>query len=79
MLRSVPALLCQAWAAQASALSYCPVAPCRAAHTRAGAPIRAGETRSFRVAGLCGVAAGARVFALNFAAAPLGPLGWLTA
>ena len=69
-----------------SALAFYPLTPCRIADTRtAAAPLGgpglvAGTTRTFPVRqSNCGVAAGARAYALNFAAVPPGPLGFLTA
>src|SRR5579863_263851 len=69
-----------------SALAFYPITPCRIADTRnaaapLGGPSLAAQTsRTFPVQqSTCGVPASAQAYALNFAAVPTGPLGFLTA
>lgn len=67
-------------------LQFYPITPCRIADTRqaagsqGGPSLSAGGQRSFPVAGVCGVPAGAQAYSLNFTAVPSGgnPLGYLT-
>lgn len=63
-------------------LYFNPVTPCRAVDTRIagqGAPIMGAlETRSFNVAGTCGVPSDARAFSLNVTVVPPAPLSFLT-
>ncbi len=64
----------------AGALSFYPVAPCRVADTRGGAPLAGRSTRSFSiVASGCTVSPSAAAYSLNVTVVPQGPLGYLTA
>jgi large repetitive protein len=71
--------------ADASALDFYPVTPCRIADTRnpagpLGAPaLSAQSTRAFPIQSACGVPPDAQAYSLNFAALPKVPLGYLTA
>lgn len=47
------------------ALDYYTVTPCRAVDTRSGSPLSAGVTRTFSIAGTCGVPTSAKAVALN--------------
>jgi hypothetical protein len=61
-------------------LSFYTVVPCRLFDTRTqanGPAFAAGETRTFAVAGLCGVSPGARAVALNVSVAEPGAAGHL--
>jgi hypothetical protein len=49
-------------------LDFYTVPPCRVADTRTGLPLASGESRSFPVAGLCGIPATARAVAVNLTA-----------
>ena len=69
-----------------SALAFYPITPCRIADTRnataplGGPSLAAQTTRTFPVQqSACGVPTSAQAYALNFAAVPPGPLGFLTA
>jgi uncharacterized repeat protein (TIGR01451 family) len=69
-----------------SALAYYPLTPCRIADTRSaaaplgGPSLAAQTTRTFPVLqSPCGVPASAQAYALNFAAVPSGPVGFVTA
>jgi hypothetical protein len=69
-----------------TALAFYPLTPCRVADTRnpagplGGPQFAAGSVRTFPVpSSNCNIPAGARAYALNFAAVPSGPLGYLTA
>ncbi|MCC6390308.1 MAG: hypothetical protein IT167_06880 [Bryobacterales bacterium] len=62
-------------------MGYQPLMPCRVADTRTdvfGAPLHAGETRDFAVAGKCGAPSGASGYVLNVTVVPNGPLAYLT-
>lgn len=63
-------------------LAFYPVVPCRVADTRVvnnGAPrMNAQESRSFVVAGKCGVPATAKAYSVNATVVPTGQLGFLT-
>ncbi|MBL8175579.1 MAG: hypothetical protein JNK48_12980, partial [Bryobacterales bacterium] len=62
-------------------LHFRPLPPCRVADTRvdfAASPIRAGDTRDFAFANVCGVPVGAKAYSVNVTAVPSGPLGYLT-
>jgi hypothetical protein len=69
-----------------AALAFYPLTPCRVSDTRnasgpLGGPSLPGQsTRTFPIlASSCGLPANAQAYALNFAAVPRGPLGYLTA
>jgi hypothetical protein len=69
-----------------NALAFYPLTPCRVADTRnpagpvAGPSFAAGDVRTFPVLNSnCNIPASARAYALNFAAVPGGPLGYMTA
>jgi hypothetical protein len=69
-----------------TALAFYPLTPCRVADTRnstgplGGPRFAAGSVRTFPVlTSNCNIPASARAYALNFAAVPSGPLGYLTA
>ncbi|MEO8371575.1 MAG: hypothetical protein ABI806_20475, partial [Candidatus Solibacter sp.] len=59
--------------------------PCRIADTRvgtgalAGPALVGGTTRTFPIAGMCGIPAGAQAYALNMTVVPSAPLGFLSA
>lgn len=70
----------------AAALAFYSVTPCRIAETRnargpfGGPSLAGGGTRTFPIlSSACGVSATAQAYSLNFAAAPQGPLEYLTA
>ena len=71
-------------AAGSANLAYYPLTPCRLADTRGasgtfGAPsLVAQGTRTFPVAGSCGVPANAQAYVLNATVVPPGPLGYLS-
>jgi hypothetical protein len=66
--------------AESVGISFHAAVPCRIADTRATAPIRAGQTRTFPMtAGNCSIPASATAYSLNFTAVPTVPLGYLTA
>lgn len=66
-------------------LAFYPLAPCRIADTRnaasplGGPKLAAQASRTFPIASACNVPATAQAYSLNFAAAPTGRLGFLTA
>jgi hypothetical protein len=69
-----------------NALAFYPLTPCRVVDTRnpagplGGPSFAAGDVRTFPVlSSNCNIPATARAYALNFAAVPNGPLGYLTA
>jgi hypothetical protein len=69
-----------------TALAFYPLTPCRVADTRnptgplGGPSFAAGNVRTFPVlSSNCNIPASAQAYALNFAAVPSGPLGFLTA
>jgi photosystem II stability/assembly factor-like uncharacterized protein len=69
-----------------AALAFYPLTPCRIADTRkpngplGGPGFAGGDVRTFPVLGsTCNIPALARAYALNFAAVPSGPLGYMTA
>ena len=69
-----------------AALAFYPLTPCRVADTRnpagplGGPRFAAGGVRTFPVlSSNCNIPASAQAYALNFAAVPSGPLGFLTA
>jgi hypothetical protein len=69
-----------------SALAFFPLTPCRIADTGnptgplGGPSLAAQSTRSFPIlASSCGLPATAQAYSLNFAAVPMGSLGFLTA
>ncbi|MBL8222868.1 MAG: hypothetical protein JNL62_26755, partial [Bryobacterales bacterium] len=58
-----------------------PLLPCRVADTRTdptNSPIRAGDTRDFAFANVCGIPATAKAYSVNVTVVPNGPLGYLT-
>jgi hypothetical protein len=67
-----------------NALRFVPLTPCRLVDTRlataplAGPTLAAAETRTFNVAGVCGIPAGAAAYSLNVTAVPTGALGYLS-
>ena len=72
-------------AANAQALAFYPITPCRFVDTRnangslGGPAIAGGASRSFPVLGSnCGVAANAQAYSINATVVPSGPLGYLT-
>jgi alpha-tubulin suppressor-like RCC1 family protein len=66
------------------ALRFIPVTPCRVADTRnpngpLGGPIlAAGSTRSFTIAGTCGIPSNAQAYSVNLTVVPNGLLGYVT-
>jgi hypothetical protein len=67
-------------------LAFYPVTPCRLVDTRKqpptvpiGGPSLVGQqSRTFAISGICNLPATAQAYSLNFAAVPIGPLGFLT-
>jgi hypothetical protein len=69
-----------------TALAFYPITPCRIADTRTataplgGPSLDGGSSRTFPIqSSACGLPATAQAYSLNLAAAPPGPLGYLTA
>ncbi len=74
-------------AATTAGMRFVPVTPCRAMDTRTGSGLSgaygppslfATSTRTLPLAGVCGIPASARAFALNVTVVPLQPLSFLT-
>ncbi len=62
------------------ALSFYPVAPCRAADTRTGEMLEPNTPQSFPIVGSgCNIPATAQAYSLNITAVPQGPLSYLAA
>ena len=62
-----------------SALRFVPVAPCRLVDTRNSGPsLSSGSTRSFTIAGTCGIPSTALAYSLNLTVVPHGTLGYVT-